>query len=636
MHIVRQSLCWVQQRLSRKSKQLTLLLIDAVLPPVVLVGAVGVAYGGIWPFSAHPRLWYVVLALLLLGGGVSAWLGLHRVQLKSYETTAVMRTAVYAALTTAAAAVLMQFVLPNFSVAGLVLYGLMLFFISAGLRMGMLHVLLWVLRQGRPHHRVLIYGAGTTGVQLVAALRQHERIVPVAFIDDNAALQSSTISGLKVLPPSKVKSLASQYDIDRIILAMPSVSAPKLARLTRKLRGMGLTVQSLPSFAQLVGEEELIDSLSPVAPGQFLGRDQLSEALPHAESAYSGKSILVSGAGGSVGSELCRQLIDCHPRKIVLYEVSEVALYLIDRDLREASEEAGVELVPVLGSVTDSRLTRMVMADHAVEVVFHAAAYKHVPLMEVGNAWQAVLNNVLGTYTVAQVAIRQQVEKFVLISTDKAVNPTNVMGASKRLAEMVCQGLQAGTSETRFVMVRFGNVLGSAGSVIPKFQEQIRRGGPVTVTHPEITRYFMSIPEASQLVLQAGLMGQGGEIFVMDMGDPVKIIDLARDMIRLSGFSEAEIGIVFTGLRPGEKLYEELLANDEHTLETPHPKLRIARARSMSPIWVDQLLTWLMQSRELEDEAVRAGLKTWLESYSEAEAGVPTPTQNLLADQLEP
>lgn len=632
MHIVRQSLCWVQQRLSRKSKQWTLLLIDAVLPPVVLVGAVGVAYGGIWPFSAHPRLWYVVLALLLLGGGVSAWLGLHRVQLKSYETTAVMRTAVYAALTTAAAAVLMQFVLPNFSVAGLVLYGLMLFFISAGLRMGMLHVLLWVLRQGRPHHRVLIYGAGTTGVQLVAALRQHERIVPVAFVDDNAALQSSTISGLKVLPPSKVKSLATQYDIDRIILAMPSVSAPKLARLTRKLRGMGLTVQSLPSFAQLVGEEELIDSLSPVAPGQFLGRDQLSEALPHAESAYSGKSILVSGAGGSVGSELCRQLIDCHPRKIVLYEVSEVALYLIDRDLREASEEAGVELVPVLGSVTDSRLTRMVMADHAVEVVFHAAAYKHVPLVEI-NPIAGLANNVLGTRTIAEAANDAGVERFILISSDKAVRPTNVMGASKRLAELVVQDMAKRSRGTVFSMVRFGNVLGSSGSVIPLFKDQIARGGPVTLTHEEVTRFFMTISEAARLVLLAGSFSdtqtsRGGDVFVLDMGKPVKIRDLAVQLITAAGYSvrdarnpDGDIEIQVTGLRPGEKLEEELLIG-EGLLTTPHNKILRAREASLSELEMATALRALRSAVAVGDQgAARDVIRTWVDGYREPQVG---------------
>lgn len=612
--------------MSRRSKQMTILLLDAVLPPPVLIASVAVVYGGIWPFSAHPALWYLMPALALAGGGVAYWLGLHRVQLKSYETTAVMRTAVYAAVMTAVAAVMMQAVLPNFSVAGLVLYGLMLFFTSAGLRMIMLQMLLWVLRQGRPRHRVLIYGAGTTGVQLVAALRQHERIVPVAFVDDNTALHSSTISGLRVLPPSRVQSVAEQYDIDRIILAMPSVSAPKLARLTRKLRGMGLTVQSLPSFAQLLGEEELIDTLAPVAPGQFLGRDQLDETLPRTQSAYSGKSVMVSGAGGSVGSELCRQLLECRPRKLVLYEVSEVALYLIDRELGEKAAGTGVEIVPVLGSVTDSRLTRMVLNDHAVQVVFHAAAYKHVPLVEI-NPIAGLANNVLGTRTIAEAANDARVERFILISSDKAVRPTNVMGASKRLAELVVQDMAKRSQGTIFSMVRFGNVLGSSGSVIPLFKDQIARGGPVTLTDEQVTRYFMTISEAASLVLLAGSFSdtqtsRGGDVFVLDMGKPVRIRDLALKLIAAAGYSvrdaknpDGDIEIVVTGLRPGEKLTEELLIG-EGLLTTPHSKILRAREASLSELEMASALRALRSAVAVgSPEAAMDVIRTWVEGY---------------------
>jgi FlaA1/EpsC-like NDP-sugar epimerase len=325
-----------------------------------------------------------------------------------------------------------------------------------------------------------------------------------------------------------------------------------------------------------------------------------------------GQVVLVTGAGGSIGSELCRQIANYQPAMLVLYDVSEFAMYKIDEQLRESFPDMPVE--SVVGDIKNARRVNQVMHQYSPSLVFHAAAYKHVPLMEEANAWEAVQNNVLGTYVVARSAIDFGVAKFVFISTDKAVNPTNVMGATKRLAEMVCQVLQAGSS-TRFEMVRFGNVLGSAGSVIPKFQEQIDKGGPVTVTHPEMVRYFMSIPEAAQLVLQAGCMGLGGEIFVMDMGEPVKIVDLARDMIRLSEASESDIRIVYTGLRPGEKLFEELLADDEHTRATPHPKLRIAKAREVQAGWLDHVLGWLQQDRIPSDAEVRRDLKRWVPEY---------------------
>jgi FlaA1/EpsC-like NDP-sugar epimerase len=293
----------------------------------------------------------------------------------------------------------------------------------------------------------------------------------------------------------------------------------------------------------------------------------------------------------------------------------------------------GLSIVPVVGDVKDSLLLDHVMMRFTPHIVYHAAAYKHVPLMEEHNTWQAVRNNVIGTFRVARAAIRHDVKRVVLISTDKAVNPTNVMGASKRLAEMVCQAMQQASERTQFETVRFGNVLGSAGSVIPKFQQQIAKGGPVTVTHPEITRFFMTIPEASQLVLQASSMGQGGEIFILDMGEPMKIVDLARDLIRLYGFTEDQIRIEFTGLRPGEKLYEELLADDETTTRTPHPKLRIAQARAVPENLLDELLPWLMQHRVLDDDEVRRDLHRWVQEYQPASLAPPLRSVSPLADK---
>ncbi len=321
--------------------------------------------------------------------------------------------------------------------------------------------------------------------------------------------------------------------------------------------------------------------------------------------------MLVTGAGGSIGSELCRQIARFAPAKLVLFEISEFALYAIEQEFRDRFPDLAV--VAVIGDAKSEARVRNVFDLHAPQVVFHAAAYKHVPLMEEENAYEAVANNVRSTAVVAEAAERAGCEKFVLVSTDKAVNPTNVMGASKRLAELLCQARAAG--RTQYVIVRFGNVLGSTGSVIPRFRAQIARGGPVTVTHPEIQRYFMSIPEAAQLVLQAALMGRSGEIFVLDMGEPVRIVDLARQLIRLSGFSEDDIRIVYTGLRPGEKLYEELLADAERTLPTPHPKLRIARSAAASqPGLAQEVLAWLDGGNHPAGE-VRAQLARWIPEY---------------------
>jgi len=325
-----------------------------------------------------------------------------------------------------------------------------------------------------------------------------------------------------------------------------------------------------------------------------------------------GQVVMVTGAGGSIGSELCRQIAGYAPTKLVLFEQSELALYVMEQELPQRFPD--LTLLPVIGDVKNAAWVNQVMAEHRPAVVFHAAAYKHVPLMENANAWEAVRNNVLGTQVVAAAAQAHGVGKFVMISTDKAVNPTNVMGATKRLAEMTCQAMQKPTG-TRFVSVRFGNVLGSSGSVIPKFQKQIETGGPVTVTHPDITRYFMSIPEAAQLVLQAGLMGEGGEIFVLDMGEPVRIADLAKLMIRLSGMDEDRIRIEYTGLRPGEKLYEEVLADDESTLPTPHPKLRVAKARPADPGWYAECAEWLEYPGSFDEATVKRKLKNWVPEY---------------------
>ena len=444
--------------------------------------------------------------------------------------------------------------------------------------------------EGEP---VLILGAGDAAVMLLRELKRSEEWRVVGLLDDELDKRGRSIDGVPVLGAlSEVAGHAARLQVRNVIIAMPSAAAGIRRRAAESAAAAGLTVLTVPAIDDLLSGRVSISSLRKVELEDLLGRDPIQlddEGLHHL---LTGRRVLVTGAGGSIGSELCRQIARYAPSWLVFFEQSEFALYRIEQEF--AAQFPDIGIVCVVGDVKDEACLTATFATHRPEVVFHAAAYKHVPLMENENAWQALRNNVLGTWCVARAAMSSGVGKFVMVSTDKAVNPTNVMGASKRLAEMVCQTLQAESRDVHFVTVRFGNVLGSSGSVIPRFREQIARGGPVTVTHPDIIRYFMLIPEAAQLVLQAGLMGQGGEIFVLDMGEPVKIVDLARDMIRLSGYTEEEIRIVFTGLRPGEKLYEELLADGEHTLPTPHPKLRIARAQAaLSADALAELRGWL-------------------------------------------
>lgn len=460
---------------------------------------------------------------------------------------------------------------------------------------------------------VLVLGAGDAAASLSRELLRSADWRPVGFLDDDAAKHGHALNGIKVLGfMEELPQWAEQLGVKQAIIAMPQVEHQERRRAIELCNEAGLKTLTVPSFDDLLSGRVSITQLRPVELDDLLGRDPVILDTEGLHELITGHAIMVTGAGGSIGSELCRQIAHFNPATLVLFENNEFSLYTIEQELRATQPNLACEYL--IGDVRDAARLDEVMDKYRPAVVFHAAAYKHVPLMEQKNAWQAVRNNVLGTCRVAQAAQRYGAVKFVLISTDKAVNPTNVMGATKRLAEMVCQSLQRADG-TRFVMVRFGNVLGSTGSVIPKFREQIANGGPVTVTHPEITRYFMSIPEAAQLVLQAGLMGKGGEIFVLDMGEPVKIVDLAKQLIRLSGMTEGEIRIEFTGLRPGEKLYEELLADNEHTLPTPHAKLRIAQANAVDAGWLTRLQDWVERSDGEDDAVVKRDLTKWVAEY---------------------
>lgn len=469
---------------------------------------------------------------------------------------------------------------------------------------------------------VLVLGAGHAASLLMRELFRGAQWEVVGLLDDDVQMKGRMLSGVPVLGPvSELADHAQKHGVTQVILAMPSASPGRRRTVVEAATAAGLTVLTVPRLEDLISGRLSVSQIRRVELEDLLGRGRVKLDDAGLHSLLTNRVVVVTGAGGSIGSELCRQIAQFSPSKLLLLESNEYALYRIEQEFIERFPQ--IAIVPLAADVRDSDRLANLFERFSPQVVFHAAAYKHVPLMENDNCWEAVRNNVLGTLNTAQTAIRYGVQKFVLISSDKAVNPTNVMGATKRLAEMVCQGLHSMSINTQFVVVRFGNVLGSTGSVIPKFREQIARGGPVTVTHPDMTRYFMLIPEAAQLVLQAGLMGKGGEIFVLDMGSPVKIVDLAQDMIRLSGFQNDEIKIVFTGLRAGEKIKEELLADQELTLPTHHPKLRIARARPVQSCFLKDLQGWIEKHCSLPDQQVKIGLREWIPEYTAEGVSAP-------------
>lgn len=584
-------------------------LVSAASDVVVLLFAIWAAFA----LRLEQELWiptpdHLLVAVITVVFTVAVFvrLGLYRAVIRYLGDKAFL-TIVYGVFASALALIVLGYMLQVTVPRSVpIIYGAFAFLFVSGTRLAVRSLV------NHPHQRnkeaVAIVGAGETGMALASALRQGTEYKPVLFLAFERAQHKSMVDGLPVVSIDKAAKHLAKNSVSRILLALDVNAEVDRRKLLARLEALEVPVQTVPSMSELVSGQARINDIRDLELEDLLGREPVRPDTAVVAATLHGRSVMVTGAGGSIGSELCRQIIRHKPKALILFEQSEFSLYKIERELAAINQVEGLEvkLHPILGSVVHRRRCEVVMRSFDVETVYHAAAYKHVPLVE-HNIIEGVQNNVFGTLHVAEAAIAADVQRFVLISTDKAVRPTNVMGASKRLAELVLQGMAERQSKTLFSMVRFGNVLGSSGSVVPLFRDQIRDGGPVTVTHPDIIRYFMTIPEASQLVLQAGSMGQGGEVFVLDMGEPVKIADLARKMIHLMGLTErtddrpnGDIEVTYTGLRPGEKLYEELLIGD-NPQGTAHP--RIMKAREALLPWgeMDALLEELSRASQMFD-----------------------------------
>ena len=586
--------------LPRQQKRLIMLLADAVAIPVALWAALILKFDRIDPFLERTAAYFLVALSASLV--IFSMLGLYRAVIRFMGPRSMLTVVAGVTLSVAVVIVFDRLLSSTAEVplsAFAIFWALALLY-AIGSRFFVRYLFSRTLN-GKSAARVAIYGAGDAGARLSSVLLGGPDFEPVAFVDDKKSLQGSSINGLTVFGLDVLPQLVRDRQIDRILLAMPSASRRRRREILTALEPLGLHVQSLPHLTDLIAGKARIDELRDVEVGDLLGRDPVPPNPRLFSSCTRGKCVLVTGAGGSIGSELCRQIMRLSPSRLVLFEMSEIALYTIERELNEiaARDRLTVEVVPLLGNAHHRQRVREVLSAYNVQTVYHAAAYKHVPIVE-HNVIEGVHNNVISTWYTAEAAMETGVETFVLISTDKAVNPANVMGATKRLAELVLQGLQERSSTTRFCMVRFGNVLASSGSVVPLFQEQIRRGGPLTVTHPDVIRYFMTIPEAAQLVIQAGSMAKGGDVFVLDMGRPVRIDDLARRMVNLMGLTvrdadnpEGDIEIEYTGLRTAEKLFEELLIGTNVT-GTDHPMILRAIEHRLPWLKMQQILNELL------------------------------------------
>lgn len=610
--------------LSRPIKQVVAVATDVLCIPLTFAAALMLHFNSLSPgLSRVPSLLF--LAAPLLAVPIFSRMGFYRAIIRYIDHKIVMtilKGAVLSALFLGAVSSI--FLNADLSPALFVIFGanlaiylLVSRFIARSFFLGD--------RRSPKRMAVAIYGAGSAGVQLANALRPGNEYLPMAFIDDSAQLHGSTIAGIKVFPPAAIAKLIREHGVEAVLLAMPSLSPAEQRRIIDKLTPLKIRIKVTPPIKSLVKGMSRVEDVREIQIEDLLSRDPVAPDETLLSVCISGRSVAVSGAGGSIGSELCRQIVKLAPRRLILLELSEYALYAIDQELRAyiQANELDIELVPFMGSVNDQQKCCEIFKTFSVETVYHAAAYKHVPLVE-QNPIEGIKNNVFGTLNFARAAVAAKVKCFVLVSTDKAVRPTNVMGSTKRLAELILQAFSRQHGQTtRFCMVRFGNVLGSSGSVVPLFRRQIAAGGPVTLTHPEITRYFMTIPEAAQLVLQAGSMGKGGDVFVLDMGEPVKIADLARRMIHLSGQEvrsattpDGAIELRYVGLRPGEKLYEELLIGDNVT-GTAHPLIMRAEEAEIAWPFLELMLRHLEDACERFDHnAIRTQLQKIVAEYA--------------------
>jgi len=585
--------------LPRPTKRIISIAADATMMPLAMWIAISLKMGQPAPVIAQ---WPAYLAVVAVSIPIFVRFGLYRAVIRFLGHQAIFAVAFAIALS-ALLLVTLGFTLhtPALSFSVVTIYSCFALLYVSGSRFIVRYYLL--TRYFKPTvARVAIYGAGDAGARLSSVLSTTRAFDPVVFIDDNRSLRGRMVNGIKVYLPEDLPALIRDRHIDRILLALPSLTRRRRLEILSSLEPLNVHVQTVPDIEQLVAGDASVGDLREVEVNDLLGRDSVPPKPALFEACIRDRVVMVTGAGGSIGSELCRQIIGLGPKRLVLYEMSELALYNIERELKSFAEqnEITIELIGLIGNGQHKQRMREIFLAYRVQTVYHAAAYKHVPIVE-QNVIEGIYNNVIATWYTAEAAHETEVETFVLVSTDKAVNPTNVMGATKRFAEIVLQGLHRRGTKTRFCMVRFGNVLASSGSVVPLFSEQIKAGGPVTVTHPEVFRYFMTIPEAAQLVIQAGSMADGGDVFVLDMGKPVRICDLAKRMIHLMGLTvrsednpDGDIEISYTGLRPAEKLYEELLIGNNVT-GTQHPM--ILRAIEHSLPWdrvqfmLDEILT---------------------------------------------
>ncbi|MCK4586829.1 MAG: polysaccharide biosynthesis protein, partial [Gammaproteobacteria bacterium] len=604
-------------KLPRRTKKAILVAIDVMALPSALWAGYAVRLGEWWPVyieNGMENAWWLFLAAPLVSIPIFIRMGLYRAVLRYVDTTALLTIVKAITITTL---VLLALVL-MFQVKGVprsVFFSFWLISLAfvAGSRLVLRTYIHSRTTNRKKKQPVAVYGAGSAGAELAKAMQSGWEYEAIAFLDDDVEKHGIEIHGVKVYPLDHLPVLIDKNGVSQVLLAMPTLSSRGRHIILEKLEPFQVHIRTLPGIADLVSGKSKISDIREVDTGDVLGRDAVPPIPGLIEQCIRDKNVMVTGAGGSIGSELCRQIVKNGPTRLVLFEQSEFALYKIEKELEVHSNK--LEIIAILGSVTDVHRVETVLKSFSIHTVYHAAAYKHVPLVE-QNPIEGLQNNVFGTWRTAEAAKAAGVETFVLISTDKAVRPTNIMGATKRLAELVLQAMADESKLTRFTMVRFGNVLDSSGSVIPLFRKQIQNGGPVTVTHPEVTRYFMTIPEAAQLVLQAGSLGDGGDVFVLEMGSSIKINDLARSMIRLSGFEvcdagnpEGDIEIVYVGLRPGEKLYEELLIGD-NVSTTSHPKIMRANEEKLP---LEKILLYLDEFEDACNSIDTSKIKLLLE-----------------------